>query len=173
MFIFATALILQVDDNQVIECLFLFKTLSIKYFYYLNQYIFFHPGHLGSGILLTDANGDPYQFVVNLPYAKKLAESLGQLQQVAMHPAGLGMKQSSEIVLADATLYLEYFGTVVIAWMWLLQGEQAAAALPQASGSEVAFYESKLATMKYSTEYELPKTLGLHARLVNDDKLTA
>jgi alkylation response protein AidB-like acyl-CoA dehydrogenase len=108
-----------------------------------------------------------------LPYAKMLAESLGQLQQVTMHLAGLGMKQTPEIFLADATLYLEYFGTVVIAWMWLLQGEKAAAALSQASGSEVAFYESKLATMKYFMEYELPKTLGLHKRLINDDKFTA
>jgi RHS repeat-associated protein len=35
---------------------------------------FFHPDHLGSGTLLTDANGDAYQFFVNLPFGETLAE---------------------------------------------------------------------------------------------------
>jgi RHS repeat-associated protein len=35
---------------------------------------FFHPDHLGSGTLLTDANGDAYQFFVNLPFGEMLAE---------------------------------------------------------------------------------------------------
>jgi RHS repeat-associated protein len=35
---------------------------------------FFHPDHLGSGALLTDANGDAYQFFVNLPFGETLAE---------------------------------------------------------------------------------------------------
>jgi RHS repeat-associated protein len=35
---------------------------------------FFHPDHLGSGTLITDANGDAYQFFVNLPFGETLAE---------------------------------------------------------------------------------------------------
>jgi RHS repeat-associated protein len=35
---------------------------------------FFCPDHLGSGTLLTDANGDAYQFFVNLPFGETLAE---------------------------------------------------------------------------------------------------
>jgi RHS repeat-associated protein len=35
---------------------------------------FFHPDHLGSGALLTDVNGDSYQFFVNLPFGETLAE---------------------------------------------------------------------------------------------------
>jgi RHS repeat-associated protein len=35
---------------------------------------FFHPDHLGSGTLLTDANGNAYQFFVNLPFGETLAE---------------------------------------------------------------------------------------------------
>jgi RHS repeat-associated protein len=35
---------------------------------------FLHPDHLGSGTLLTDVNGDSYQFFVNLPFGETLAE---------------------------------------------------------------------------------------------------
>ena len=77
-------------------------------------------------------------------------------------------------MLADATLYLEYFGLVVVAWMWLKQGIVADKALQD--GVDVAdeklFLESKLATMRFFFEYELPKTQALRTQLLNFDKLT-
>ncbi|MDT5139060.1 MAG: hypothetical protein QOD58_3322 [Mycobacterium sp.] len=56
----------------------------------------------------------------------------------------------AEAALANSALYLEAFGHVVIAWMWL---EQVVAA----EGQEAAFYEGKRQAARYFYRYELPK----------------
>ncbi len=60
--------------------------------------------------------------------------------------------------LANATLYLDAFGHVVIGWMWLRQALAAAGALrgALASGADRDFYEGKLAAWRYFIRYELP-----------------
>jgi len=40
-------------------------------------------------------------------------------------------------------------------------------------GSDQAFYQGKLTTMRYFFHYELPKAKGLAERLAEDDGLTA
>ncbi len=60
--------------------------------------------------------------------------------------------------LANATIYLDAFGHVVIAWMWLLQSIAATEGL---SGNDVVdahFYEGKLKACRFFFTYELPKT---------------
>ena len=42
-------------------------------FPYHNIY-FYHPDHLGTSTYLTDANGQPYQFFLNLPFGETMAE---------------------------------------------------------------------------------------------------
>jgi butyryl-CoA dehydrogenase len=60
--------------------------------------------------------------------------------------------------LANATLYLDAFGHVVIAWMWLWQGLTASTALAAgASSADERFYRGKLASCRYFFRYELPK----------------
>jgi butyryl-CoA dehydrogenase len=101
----------------------------------------------------------------------KIVEELTDLTQKIMVNA---RQSGAEVMLADATLYLEYFGLVVVSWMWLKQGIVADKALQQ--GLDVAdeklFMESKLATMRFFFEYELPKTQALRTQLSNFDKLT-
>jgi butyryl-CoA dehydrogenase len=77
------------------------------------------------------------------------------------------------VFLADATLYLEFFGIVAVAWQWLLQGLAAQKALDIGTRKkDLNFYHGKLFTMRYFYKYELPKTLGLAKRLTDDDHLT-
>jgi alkylation response protein AidB-like acyl-CoA dehydrogenase len=59
--------------------------------------------------------------------------------------------------LADATLYLDMFGHVIIAWMWLKQASVAVAALAQ-SPTDSAFYNGKRAACRFFFTRELPKT---------------
>ncbi len=106
------------------------------------------------------------------PYADKLALAAKSLQEVTAHLMQLAMKESAEVFLADATLYLEYFGTITIAWQWLQQAIVAEQALTAAAGEDVQFYQSKLHTCRYFFEYELPKTYGLHARLMSNERVT-
>ena len=62
--------------------------------------------------------------------------------------------------LANATVYLDAFGHVVIAWIWLWQAVVAARALPTASEADAAFYRGKTSTCRYFFRYELPKVFA-------------
>ncbi len=108
------------------------------------------------------------------PYADKLGQELKQIQSIMatlLPHAGAG---DTERYLSDATLFLELFGNVLVGWMWLKQATVAKQALltqnPQ--GNDLAFYEGKIHTMKFFFHYELPKNLGLAARLKDPEVLT-
>ena len=75
--------------------------------------------------------------------------------------------------MADATLYLEFFGIICIAWQWLNQGISVQAGLAEDPGRErTDFLEGKWAAMRFFFGYELPKIKGLAQRLMNSDGLT-
>ncbi|MEM6343206.1 MAG: acyl-CoA dehydrogenase [Bacteroidota bacterium] len=108
------------------------------------------------------------------PYVDILNEKLQKVQQVSMHLVGFAMQGKIERFLSDATLYMELFSIMAIAWQWLAQAVAAKQQLlTQSLGEdEKAFYESKLHTMKYFYHYEVPKTLGLIQRLLDNEVLT-
>jgi butyryl-CoA dehydrogenase len=107
------------------------------------------------------------------PYAQKLKESLEMLQKVTAHLMEVGKKESPELFLADATLYLEFFGIVSVAWQWLIQATAIVKALEnRPDGVEANFYTGKFFAFRYFFEYELPKIQGLAKRLMNSDGLT-
>ena len=62
-----------------------------------------------------------------------------------------------ERALANATLYLDSLGHVVVAWRWLIQALTAARALPAAGAADRDFYAGKLAACRYFFRYELPR----------------
>ncbi|MEN9612231.1 MAG: hypothetical protein RLZZ628_3045 [Bacteroidota bacterium] len=104
---------------------------------------------------------------------RQLGAVAQKLQEVTQQLMKMGQEHGAETLLADATLYLEYFSLVAIAWIWLKQAVVADSALIHgATGDDKNFYESKIHTMRYFYEYELPKTKALHQRLSSTDKLT-
>ena len=70
-----------------------------------------------------------------------------------------------ERTLANASIYLELFGHVVIAWTWLAQAVVAQRALGAAGDADERFYRGKLQAAKYFFLWELPKTASQHALL--------
>ena len=56
--------------------------------------------------------------------------------------------------LANASCYLDAFGHIVVAWLWL---EQAIIAAPRIAGPDDAFYRGKLAACQYFFGWELPR----------------
>ncbi|MFH2126117.1 MAG: acyl-CoA dehydrogenase, partial [Pseudomonadota bacterium] len=107
------------------------------------------------------------------PQARRLSEALGLLRQATEAKIALAAKGEIENFLSDATLYLELFGLVAVAWQWLKQGAAASRALDGSpSQAERNFCNGKLATMRYFFAYELPKAHGLAQRLGEDDGLT-
>jgi butyryl-CoA dehydrogenase len=61
--------------------------------------------------------------------------------------------------LANSTLYLDVFGRVVAAWIWLLQGVVAARGLAAStcSAADEAFYRGKIQAARYYYAWELPQ----------------
>lgn len=104
------------------------------------------------------------------PYAQKLDDVLFRLQNVTMKLSTMAMKEKKEVFLSDATLYLELFGIVAIAWQWLHMANTAQLALEENPDDE--FYQGKVYTMRYYFEYELPKAEGLITRLNSVDNVT-
>ena len=107
------------------------------------------------------------------PYTQKLNDSLAMLQKVTSHLMGVREKGTPELFLADATLYLELFGIISVAWQWLVQAAVVVKAVMNIlNDAEANFYNGKLFAFRYFFEYELPKIEGLAKRLMNSDGLT-
>ncbi|MBZ0119466.1 MAG: acyl-CoA dehydrogenase, partial [Sandaracinaceae bacterium] len=105
--------------------------------------------------------------------AAQLESALDRLRRVTEHLGALALGGRVELFLADATLFLEMFGTVAVAWQWLRQAiasERGLASAP--SEARARFYRSKLHTFSYFFAYELPKIEGLATRLLDSDGLT-
>ncbi|MBU3914302.1 acyl-CoA dehydrogenase [bacterium] len=104
-------------------------------------------------------------------HAKDLTLALRQLRDVTSHL--LKLSGQKDVFLANATLYLEMFGIVSIAWQWLIQGTAAQKGLADTSSeTETLFYQGKIYSLRYFFKYELPKIEGLAITLKRDDRLT-
>ncbi|MFT7036650.1 MAG: alkylation response protein AidB-like acyl-CoA dehydrogenase [Cyclobacteriaceae bacterium] len=103
-------------------------------------------------------------------YGTQLDDVLFRLQNITMKLSTKAMNENKDVFLADATAYLELFGIVAIGWQWLMQANVAQKGLE--ANPEDKFYQSKLHTMRYYFEYELPKSEGLITRLNSSDHVT-
>jgi len=93
----------------------------------------------------------------------RLAESADRLEQAmkAITEAtdvinGEKTNGDKEKALANATLYLDAFGQVVVGWLWLRQGLKAITGLAGKGEQTSAFYEGKIKACEYFARYELP-----------------
>ncbi len=107
------------------------------------------------------------------PQAEALSAAIEKLKKVTQHLTGFAQKGQIDLFLSDATLYLELFGTITVAWQWLIQAIVAYKAIKdgQPSVADTNFYQGKLVTFRFFFAYELPKIEGLAQRLVNTDGL--
>ncbi len=105
--------------------------------------------------------------------ADQLSAALETLQKVSAALFQVAGEKGPEIFLSDATIYLEMFGIIAIAWQWLLQGVKAQEAMQgKPSASDLNFYQGKFHTLRFFFEYELPKIEGLAKRLLSKDAVT-
>jgi butyryl-CoA dehydrogenase len=84
------------------------------------------------------------------------------------------MKGEVEKYLADANLFMELSGIVMLGWQWIKQAAVAQKAINAGDTAHqtIAFYESKIETMKFFFKYELPKHASLSNTLMNPEMLT-
>ncbi len=107
------------------------------------------------------------------PYATMLLENVGLVQKVISILMPHALKGNYERFLADATVFMDFLGTIVVGWQWLKTASTAQEILEKNEGNQSnAFYESKIHTMKFFYTYELIKTKGLAKTLMNNEELT-
>ena len=104
----------------------------------------------------TALGGEPASYAVAL---KAMVDRLGE---VTFELAALG---DPEKTMANATVYLEAAGHVVIAWMWLEQ----LVAVGMRTGD---FYDGKRAAARYFFRWELPKVAPMLDLLASADTTT-
>ncbi len=94
------------------------------------------------------------------------ADALGRrFQRLSEVTRTLWSAGDAQLTLANATVYLEAFGHIAIAWIWL---EQALAA----EAKEGDFYEGKRSAMRYFFRWELPKVDAQLDLLASLDRTT-
>jgi len=104
------------------------------------------------------------------PYAEDLAAHLAEAVATTGRLAGT-VGTDPRLGLANATLYLEMMGDVVIAWMWLRQG--LAALRRKAAGlGDGRLADGKLAACRYFFLYELPRARSCRILLDSLDNTT-
>ena len=107
------------------------------------------------------------------PYAESLVNKLKLNQKVLGFLIPFALKGNHERFLSDATLYMDFFGTIVLAWQWLKMAVVAKRALVMGNAEySNEFYESKIHTMQFFFKYEMPKTLGLAESMMDENVLT-
>lgn len=102
--------------------------------------------------------------------ATALSAAIQTLKQTTEFLLGSMLEKNIDLVLANSVKYLDLFGHVVIAWLWLKQGVVASRALAgEPHESDVNFYNGKLQAMRYFFNYELPETEAWAALLMKLD----
>lgn len=106
-------------------------------------------------------------------YAKTLGKKLQISKQVLDFLLAFTQKGEFERYLSDATIFMEFFGTIVVGWQWLKIAVAAKNSLVTGQLHQTeAFYESKIHTMKFYFKYEMTKVDGLAQTLMDENVLT-
>lgn len=87
-------------------------------------------------------------------YADQLMAALARVEETV---AAVAKAPEPSLGLANATLFLNAFGHVVIAWVWLQQAVAASQGKTNGNAADVDFYDGKLAANQFFFRYELPK----------------
>lgn len=97
----------------------------------------------------------------------QLTKQLGLTQRVLDHLLPQALKGELEVFLSDATLFMELFSNVVIAWLWLKMAVKA-----HQQGADSDFFQAKIHSMKFFYQYELTANDGLAKALLSPERLT-
>ncbi len=100
-------------------------------------------------------------------FAQPLSDALKRIEGVTMHLAG-HLTKDPERGLANATLYLDCMGHVVMAWMWLRISEAAKRVAERDGNSD--FLKGKHQAARYFYARELVRTKGWSDTLMSNDQ---
>ncbi len=91
------------------------------------------------------------------------------LGSITKHLAGVRRTDGPRASLAKASMYMDLFGTITFAWIWLAQAVEAAASCPSEPGPELDFRLGLLQTCTFVFERNLPRYRQLLEPLLSPD----
>lgn len=101
-------------------------------------------------------------------YAGELEQAIVTLKSTTEVLLGAMAEKNIDLALSNSVKYLELFGNVIIAWLWLKQGIVANAALANnPHQADTFFYRGKLQALKYFYRFELPE-INSWAKILSD-----
>jgi hypothetical protein len=103
-------------------------------------------------------------------YGEALIAAFARVMDVVRESHCPSRPARTRTALANAHVFLEMTGHVVVAWIWLRQALLAAEKLPQANDADRDFYRGKLQACRYLFRWELPKTVQWHGLLDEPDR---
>jgi len=108
------------------------------------------------------------------PSADALQTEVRRVGTALKHLAQYAQAGDAERYLADATVFMEMAGYVVIAWQWLKMAVAAERCLAAEDFKKQtrAFYEGKVHTMQFFFRYELPHAAACAKTLESEGQLT-
>ena len=107
------------------------------------------------------------------PELAKWADALvSRLASARLVAEQLAKIENADLALANASVYLEAFGHIVMAWIWLEQALIANAVQTTASADDTAFYRGKVQAARFFFRWELPKVDAMLALLSSVDATT-
>ncbi|NNC54850.1 MAG: acyl-CoA dehydrogenase, partial [Pseudomonadales bacterium] len=106
-------------------------------------------------------------------FGQQLADSIDVLRTTTDTLLGAMAQEDIDLALANSVKYLELFGNVVVAWIWLRQGQAAVRGLQgEPHSDDENFYRGKLQAMQYFYRFELPKIQAWSRLLCDLDDTT-
>ncbi|SDP71690.1 acyl-CoA dehydrogenase [Desulforhopalus singaporensis] len=100
-------------------------------------------------------------------WSRELHQALQVVEETTEELLEVQEQVGMEAYLANASLYLEILGHLVMAWMWLRQAVVASRQIESASASNRSFYMGKLQACGYFFRWELPK-IQYQSRILRD-----
>jgi butyryl-CoA dehydrogenase len=126
---------------------------------------------LSEEIITTIKEASEYEDLSS--YANLLKTKLGLVQEVLGFLMPFAQQGDYKRYLSDATVFMEFFGNILIGWLWLDMASHAKKALHEKDTQySEDFYLGKIHAMKFYYKYELPKTTSLSEILLNKEVLT-
>ena len=106
-------------------------------------------------------------------YCDSLSEKIKLSEKILQSLMPYALKGDFEKYLADASIFMEFFSLVIVGWNWLEIAANSQQALKDENKkySDI-FYKSKIETMKYFFEYEIPKAIGYSEIIMNPSSVT-
>ena len=106
-------------------------------------------------------------------YCDSLSEKIKLSEKILQSLMPYALKGDFEKYLADASIFMEFFSLVIVGWNWLEIAVNSQQALKNNDRKyPEIFYKSKIETMKYFFEYELPKTISHSEIIMNPSSVT-